>query len=55
MKQSQIERDAQYRVVALKLAVTRASSDGDVLALADIYYNWLTGEDDGEPQPEGEL
>lgn len=47
----QVERDSYYRVSALDAAIARAGQDGgieggiDVLALGEVYYNWLMGED----------
>lgn len=47
---TKLGRNSAYRIAALQAAVTRAGQDGgiqgdkvDVLIIANVYYQWLTG------------
>jgi hypothetical protein len=52
MSEDTKKRDSEYRIAALKAAIDRAGQDGglegniDVMALAEFYYAWLTGQID---------
>lgn len=54
---SRLNRDGSYRRNALTNAIARAGQDGgieggiDVLGLADVYYNWLVGNEDVSEGP----
>lgn len=59
---SKLDRDSVHRVNALRCAVKRAGQNGvvsenpiDVLALAEIYYGWLTGEEQAQPGNEADF
>jgi hypothetical protein len=51
MSEDSKKRDSSYRIAALNAAIDRAGQDGgiegglDVLAIAAVYYQWLTGDE----------
>lgn len=58
-EQAKLNRDKDYRIAALKLAIMRAGQDGgvegkfDVYVAAEQYYAWLKGDLETQ-KPKGE-